>query len=155
MKVQRDRYVCILILHLITIGDTKQLLSIFFNLFRQNLLYILTKQAIQSIIIVVFVCVCCQNITDIIQNMTKNENVQDYKMLEYHGKYTARSKLRMSWTAFLGQHRTISGCRLCRTSACIFSVILSQNSLKCTSIPASFWYNLTAHLYGNNCSVLP
>lgn len=96
MKVQRDRYVCILNLHLITIGDTKQLLSIFFNLFRQNLLYILTKQAIQSIIIVVFVCVCCQNITDIIQNMTKNENVQDYKMLEYHGKYTARSKLRMA-----------------------------------------------------------
>ncbi len=37
----------------------------------------------------------------------------------------------------LRQYRTISGCRLCRASVPIFSVIFAKSSLKYVSIPAS------------------
>ena len=59
----------------------------------------------------------------------------------------------------LRQHRTTTGYRLCRTSACRFSVILHRNSLTYVSKPASFLYNLTknltTHLYDNGCAALP
>ena len=59
----------------------------------------------------------------------------------------------------LRQHRTTTGYRLCRTSACRFSVILLKTSLKYDSIPASvlsnLTKNLTTHLYDNGCAVLP
>ena len=59
----------------------------------------------------------------------------------------------------LRQHRTTTGYRLCRTSACRFSVILLKTSLKYDSIPASvlnnLTKNLTTHLHDNGCAVLP
>ena len=66
-------------------------------------------------------------------------------------KFICKHKLR--------QYRTINGWRLCRTSACRFSVISHKNLLTYASMPAKFLCNLTknltAHLHDNNCAVLP
>ena len=59
----------------------------------------------------------------------------------------------------LRQHRTTTGYRLCRTSACRFSVILLKTSLTYASKPASVLINLTknltSHLHDNDYAVLP
>ena len=46
----------------------------------------------------------------------------------------------------LRQHRTINGYRLCRTLACVFSVILHKFRLTGVSLPALNLYNLTKNL---------
>ncbi len=57
------------------------------------------------------------------------------------------------------QHRTINGYRLCRTLACVFSVILHKFCLTGVSLPTLNLYNLTKNLtaqsHDNNYAVLP
>ena len=59
----------------------------------------------------------------------------------------------------LRQHRTINGYRLCRTLACVFSVILHKFCLTGVSLPTLNLYNLTKNLtaqsHDNNYAVLP
>ena len=54
----------------------------------------------------------------------------------------------------LGQHRTITGCRLYRTLACIFSVILHKFRLKGVSLSALNLYNLTKNLLRNRTVII-
>ncbi|MGN0614340.1 MAG: hypothetical protein ACI4JB_10645 [Porcipelethomonas sp.] len=77
-----------------------------------------------------------------------------YDTIENGTMYTADE-----FVGRLRQHRTINGCRLCRTSACRFSVISHKNFLTYASMPAKFLCNLaknlTSHLHDNNYAVLP
>ena len=61
------------------------------------------------------------------------------------------------WEAILRQHRTINGLRLCRTLACIFSVILPKFRLTGVSPSALNLYNLpknlTSQSHDNNYAV--
>ena len=60
---------------------------------------------------------------------------------------------------YIWQYRTINGYRLCRTLACVFSVILHKFCLTGVSLPALNLYNLTKNLtaqsHDNNYAVLP
>ena len=54
----------------------------------------------------------------------------------------------------LRQHRTINGYRLCRTLACVFSVILHKFRLTGVSLPALNLYNLTKNLLSNRTTII-
>ena len=60
---------------------------------------------------------------------------------------------------YIWQYRTINGYRLCRTLACVFSVILHKFCLTGVSLPTLNLYNLTKNLttqsHDNNYAVLP
>ena len=61
--------------------------------------------------------------------------------------------------SYLRQYRTIRGSCLDGTSACIFSVIRHKNSSQRGDYAREFLFrltkNLSAHLYHQNCAVLP
>ena len=54
----------------------------------------------------------------------------------------------------LRQHRTINGYRLCRTLACVFSVILHKFRLTGVSLPALNLYNLTKNLTAHRTTII-
>ena len=55
---------------------------------------------------------------------------------------------------YIWQYRTINGYRLCRTLACIFSVILHKFCLTGVSLPALNLYNLTKNLLSNRTTII-